>query len=61
MISALIEDVVAQLHTTLTSYLLLDQAEKNWDPTILTEALVIFLFTLNHDVKLAKTAHIVSD
>ena len=49
------------MHTALISYLALDKAEKNWDANVLTEALVIFLFTLNQDVKLARTSHIVSD
>ena len=61
MISAFIQDIISQLHSTLISYLALENAEKNWDPTILTEALVIFLFTLNQDVQLDRTYHIVSD
>ena len=61
VIGVLINDVVIQLHQSLVSYLELEDAEKNWDPMVLTEALVIFLFTLNQDVRLANTSLIVSD
>ena len=50
-----------QLHASVINYVALEKAEKNWDPIVLTEALVIFLFTHNQDVKLARTSHIVSD
>ena len=36
-----------QLHASVINYVALEKAEKNWDPIVLTEALVIFLFTLN--------------
>ena len=39
----------------------LPQAEHIWDAALVTEALVIFLFTLNQDTRLDKTEHIVSD
>ena len=61
VIGVLINDVVIQLHQSLISYLELEDAEKNWDPMVLTEALIIFLFTLNQDVRLANTSLIVSD
>ena len=43
------------------AYLQLPQAEFIWDPTLLTEVLVIFLFTLNQDTRLENTEHIVQD
>ena len=61
MLQSLIQEVINQLHQTLVSYMALDSAETFWDPEILTEALIIFLFTINQDVKLDKTRHIVSD
>ena len=61
MLNALIQDVVTQLQQILTSYLQLEKAESGWDPVVLTEALVIFLFTLNQDIRLENTSHIVSD
>ena len=61
VIGVLINDVVIQLHQSLISYLELEDAEKNWDPMVLTEALIIFIFTLNQDVRLANTSLIVSD
>ena len=57
--------MISQLHSTLITYLALDinpyDNQASWDPNILTEALVIFLFTQNQDVKLDKTAQIVAD
>ena len=61
VLGVLIQDVVVQLHQSLISYLELEDAENNWDPMVLTEALIIFLFTLNQDVRLANTSLIVSD
>jgi hypothetical protein len=36
-------------------------AEKLWDPIVLTEALVVSMFTLNQDVKLDKSSLVVQD
>lgn len=55
------QEVVAQLHACLAKYLALEGSEDAWDPTVLTESLIIFLFTLNQDIRLAKTSQIVSD
>ena len=57
MLNALIQDVVTQLQQILTCYLQLEKAELGWDPVVLTEALVIFLFTLNQDIRLENTSH----
>lgn len=59
--NTLVIEVVTQLHSCLIKYLDLDGVESNWEPRVLTESLVVFLFTLNQDVKLAKTSHIVND
>jgi len=39
----------------------LERSEETWDPQALTESLVIFLFTLNSDVRLERTSSIVGD
>ena len=58
----LVQEVVTQLHSCLVQYLAVEDAEpETWDPAILTESLIIFLFTLNQDIKLDKTSQIVSD
>ena len=45
----------------MARYLALDGIEQVWDPLVLTESLIIFLFTLNQDVILSRTSQIVSD
>lgn len=37
------------------------EAETLWDPIVITEAIVVTLFTLNQDVKLSKSDRLTGD